>query len=306
MKTPAFAAAALCALFSPSFSEDKQPLPTRVSEFIATHRTPESIGEAFKEWSAREPENPDPYVLAANAYLAAADNVVINADTKRKGFAIVDPKTKKQVGTLGTEPDPKIQRKGEEMLAMAAAKFPHRLDIHVGRMSVCERIGDSAALERAITEMLAAVAAHGEKLRWVDDAPIKDPLEEKVVGELNGRIGRLYGKETPETDEAGHRIAVAALKLYPKNVKLLNFAAVYHAYKEQWKEARELFLRASEIAPDDLIVLSNIAMASLRLGDTQDAKQRFEAIVKKAPDSDEAKQAKGELAKLKKAAPKKP
>ncbi len=305
MKTSILAAIAWCALIGSALGVEKAPLPERVKEFIAKHRTPEEIAKAFDEWAAREPQNPDPYVLAANAYLAAADNVVINADTKRKGFVVVDPKTKKQIGTVGTESDPKIQRKGEEMLAMAARKFPHRLDIHVGRMSVCERIGDPEAVERAATEMLAAVGGQGEKLRWVDDSPIQVSLEEKVVDEIHGRISRLYGREKPETDEAAHRIAVAALKLFPKNVKLLNLAAVYHAYKEQWKEARELFVRASEIAPDDLIVLSNIAMASTRLGDAADATKRFEDIIKRAPDSDEAKQAKGELAKLRKAAPKK-
>lgn len=293
-----------CTFLSPALCEEKQPLSARVKEFIAKHKTPESIEKAFAEWSGREPQNPDPYILAANAYIVAADNVVINTDTKRKGFPIVDPKTKKRVGTMGGESDAAIQMKGEALLAKAAAKFPHRLDIHVGRMSICERADDMKALERAATDLIGAAAEQGDKLRWVDNAPIKEPLEQKVVGELHGRIGLLYGKEKPETDEAGHRIAAAALKLYPKNVKLLNLAAVYHAYKKEWKEARDMFLRASEIEPDDLVVLSNIAMATLRLGETREARKQFGEIIRKAPDSDEAKQAKDELAKIEKVAPK--
>ena len=305
MKFSAIAALVICLNAHLVRSEERPPLRERVHEFIGKHKTPDSIEAAFKEWSAREPQNPDPYIFAANAYLSAAETIVINTDTKRDGFAITDPKTGKQVGTLGSAADAKVQMKGEALLGQAAVKFPERLDIHVGRMSICERAGDLKALERAALAMLDAVAAQGEKLRWVDSAPLPLPLEEKVVGEIHGRIRLLYSKEKPETDKAGHEIALAALKLYPKNVKLLNIAAVFHSYHKEWEQARALLVKASEVDPDDIVVLMNIAMTSLRMKDTDDARKRFEAIIKKAPESDEARDAKMELKKLKSPSPKK-
>ena len=305
MNFRAVLAVLLCVNLDPAHSAERPPLPARVKEFIAEHKTPEAIDAKLKEWTAKEPENPDPYILAANAYFAAADNVSITADTERPGFAIVDPKTKKRVGTIGSAPDPKLQMKGESILAAAVEKFPHRLDIHVGRMSICERADDMKALERAALATLGAVAAQGDKLRWSDDTPITVPLEEKVVGEIHGRIRLLFSKEKPETDTAGHGIALAGLKLYPKNVRLLNIAAIYHTYNKEWKRARALLMKASESDPDDLLVLMNIAMISVSMNDTADAKARFEAIIKKAPDSEQAQQAKDELKKLKVPAAKK-
>lgn len=116
MKILALAAALLCVNSHGVRSEDRPPLRERVQEFIGKHKTPDSLEAAFKEWSAREPQNPDPYIFAANAYQAAAEIIVINTDTKRDGFAITDPKTGKQVGTLGSGADPKIQMKGRRCL----------------------------------------------------------------------------------------------------------------------------------------------------------------------------------------------
>ncbi len=305
MKRPAVLILLLCVSLHAVHSEEKPPLAVRVKEFVATYKTPDAIDAKLKEWSEQEPQNPDPYVFAANAYLAAADSVSITTGTKRPGFAIVDPKTKKTVGTISDTPDPRLQMKGEAILATAAGKFPHRLDIHVGRMSICERAGDMKALEHAALAMLDAVATQGDKLRWIDDAPLTVPLEQKVAGEIHGRIRLLYSKEKPDTDKAGHGIAVAALKLYPKNVKLLNLAAVFHSYNKEWEQARALLVKASESDPDDIIVLMNIAMTSVRMKDTADARTRFEAIIKKAPDSEQARDAREELKKLKAPAPKK-
>ena len=275
MTSRAVLAVLLCASLHLANSAERPPFAARVKEFVAEYKTPEAIDAKLKEWTAKEPENPDPYIFAANAYLAAAENIVINTDTKRPGFPIVDPKTKKRVGTIGSAPDPKLQMKGESILAAAAEKFPHRLDIHVGRMSICERADDMKPLEHAALAMLDAVAAQGDKLRWMDDAPIAGPLEEKVVGEIHGRIRLLFEKEKPETDKAGYGIARAGLKLYPKNVKLLNIAAVYHTYNNEWAEARALFIKASEADPDDLLVQLNIALTSARMNDAADAKARF-------------------------------
>ena len=305
MKRDALLILLLCVNLRIAHSEEKPPLAVRVKEFVGTYKTPDAIDAKLKEWSEQEPQNPDPYVFAANAYLAAADSLSITTDTKRPGFAIVDPKTKKTVGTISDTPDPRLQMRGEAILATAAGKFPHRLDLHVGRMSICERAGDMKALEHAALAMLDAVAAQGEKLRWIDDAPLRLPLEEKVVSEIHGRIRLLYSKEKPDTDKAGYQIALAALKLYPKNVKLLNIAAVFHSYHKEWEQARALLVKASESDPDDIVVQMNIAMTSLRMKDTDDARKRFEAIIKKVPDSDEARDAKVEMKKLKSSSPKK-
>ena len=299
-----------------AFCAERPPLRERVNEFIAKYKTPEAIDARLREWSAQEPENPDPYILASNAYLAAAEHVQITADKKqggiaiagneKDGFAIVDPKTSQRVGTIAGGTDPKMQMKGEAILAIAAEKFPQRLDIHVGRLSICERAGDIAALEKAVAQMLAAVAQQGEKMRWIDGAPLESPLEEKVVGEIHGRIAWLYRMEKPEGDEGGHNITLAALKLYPKNVKLLNDAALYHAYREEWAKAREQFIKASETDPKDLLIRHNVAMASLRMGDRDDARKRWEAIIKQAPKSEDATKAKEEIRKMDAAPEKKP
>ena len=308
MKRTAFLAVIACLNLVATHAAEKPPLRQRNNEFAEKHRTAESIEAAFKELLAKEPDNPDTYILPANAYGAAASSVAVKKSDKPPGpdgFVLKDPKTGKQVGTLGPDTDSKLVLKGEALLAQAAEKFPERLDIHVGRMSLCEFADDVSALERAALDLIAHVQKQNGKLVWIDGAAIEAPLEEKVTDEIHARFRWLFAKEKPEADDAALRIAESALGLYPKSIRFLNIAAVCHAYKKEWQQARDIFLKASEVDPDDLIVLINVALASKNMNDTADAKSRFEAIIKKAPKSEQAQQAKEELKKLKAPAGKK-
>lgn len=279
-------------------AEEKKTLPERVKEFNEKHNTPETIDAKLKEWSEKEPQNPDPYVLAANAYLKISSQVNISRDTTKPGFPVVDPKTNQAVGTISEDQNIAHIKKAGTILAAATAKFPHRLDIYVGRMSIAEWAEDTPALLAAGLDMIKAAQAYPGKMKWIDDAPLPEPLPEKIVHELQGRIKDLFAKEVDEADAAAYKLATEALRVAPDNMRLLNDAAIYHCYKKEWQKAREFLVRAEKADPKDLFVKLNLAKTDQGLGRPEAARRKWEEVIKLAPDSDEAKDARTEISKL--------
>ena len=289
----------LLLLAMPSLMGKAPPLKERVNEFCAKYPTPEKIAKRLEEWSQAEPQNAEPYILAANAYAKAAAGVSVTSDTKGNGFMIVDPKTKKQVGSIRDTLDPKVLRKAFDTLTTAAQKFPSRLDIMVGRLTMADRLNDISAIVQSGEDMLNRVATHPEGVLWTDGEPLKTPVNQKVASEIHPRIANLYGRGTDESDLAASRLAVAALKLAPTDVRLINDAALYHAHHQQWDKALDYFMKAQKVEPDDLLIQHNIALANLKLGHVAEARKLWRAILAKAPKgSEDAEAAESSLKSL--------
>jgi tetratricopeptide (TPR) repeat protein len=305
MKTFLTVAALLAALSAFAADDQKhadnageKPLPERVKEFTAQYDTAEKITKRLAEWTAAEPNSPEPYVIAANAYLKTSAGVRIEAGPPKGEFVITDPKTNKVVGSINEGPSAQGYKLALATLATAAGKFPQRMDIHVGRMSVARDANDIPGLFAAGQELVKAAQNEGDKMRWIDDAPLPGPLPEKVVAELQGRIAWLYQKETDKTDEFAHELSIEALKIAPDSVELLNDAAIYHLYKKEWAAARPYLEHAEKSEPRDLYVKHNLARVLTELGEKKLARAKLQEIIKLSPASEEGKEAKAALKAL--------
>ncbi|MFN0079470.1 MAG: tetratricopeptide repeat protein [Prosthecobacter sp.] len=282
-----------------SFASDTRPLKERVNEFCQKHRSIAEIEKRHAEWIKQEPDNPDAYILPANALAKAAETVNIVAGDQKDAIAVLtDPKTGKQVGSIAEGPDPAIIKRAEDILKAATKKFPQRLDIHVGRMAMSQRIKDTEAVTTAALDLLATAAKDPQTLRWIDNEQIDGVPLKKALEEVEARIRWLYSFEKDETDKFAQDCALKALELAPGNVELLNFAAIRHLYRGEWKEGREYLLRAEIAAPRDWIVQHNIARASAELGDKADALKRLQAVIKAVPGTDDAKAAEASIKSL--------
>lgn len=290
----------LCLLLFPSLLlAETKPLRERVADFCSKYDTVAAIEKRHQEWMKKEPANPDAWILPANAILKASETVTINAGDQKGAIAdVTDPKTGKTVGTIASTTDDELLKRGAAILTDAAKKFPQRLDIHVGRMAASQKAGDIVGVRTAAMELLECTAKDPKAMRWIDGSDIEgDPIE-KATHEVHSRIRWLYGLEKDETDAAAHDCAVKALELAPKDVELINDAAIYHLYRGEWKEGRDYLLRAEKVAPKDWIVQHNIARASAELGDKADALRRLEAIIKAAPGTNDAKAAEKSIESL--------
>ncbi len=271
---------------------DQAPLKERVAAFCQKFPTAKQVQERAAEWLRSEPDNPDAYILPANAYLKLASSVSVTTGDQKGAFAnLVDPKTDKVVGTMAAGSDPELQQRALSLLTLATKKFPQRMDIHVGRMASAQRCNAIAELRTAVSDLIVAVSKDAKGMLWIDGAKLDMDASQKAVREVHGRIYWLYALRTEAGDQAAHASAVQALPLLPADVELLNDVAIYHLYHSEWKAARDYLLRAEKVVPKDWIVQHNIARASAELGDKADARRRLRAIIQGAPDSDDSKAA---------------
>lgn len=290
----------LCLVLFPSLLlAETKPLRERVADFCAKYDTVPAVEKRHQEWTKQEPANPDAWILPANAILKASETVTINAGDQKGAIADVkDPKTGKTVGTIAGSTDVDLLRRGAAILTDATKRFPQRLDIHVGRMAAFQKAEDLTGVRTAALELLEYTAKDPKVMRWIDGAAIDGDVIEKATHEVHSRIRWLYGLQSDEADAAAHDCALKALELAPKDVELINDAAIYHLYRGEWKEGRDYLLRAEKEAPKDWIVQHNIARASAELGDKADALRRLEAIIKAVPGTNDAKAAEKSIESL--------
>ncbi|MFA4985025.1 MAG: tetratricopeptide repeat protein [Candidatus Brocadiia bacterium] len=90
-------------------------------------------------------------------------------------------------------------------------------------------------------------------------------------------------------DRAAARDALTeGLLQFPEEPRILNNLAVLCLEEDSMDEAASLLSRAHNIAPDDHSIACNYGYALLSLGDTAEARNVFESVLKRKPDSIEA------------------
>jgi tetratricopeptide (TPR) repeat protein len=275
-------------------------LQERVAAFRERFPAPAAVEARYQEWRKAEPNNPDAYILPANALLCAADRVnFVAGDITGSAAAIVDPKTNQQVGSIVEDKDLTLVKKAGDMLAAASERFPHRLDIHVGRLVVAKQMEDIAGAKDVMLKLLSLVSEDPKALRWIDGAALQEVPLTAILREVKPRIRWLYSLEKPEADQAAYDCVLESLKLDAKSVELLNHAALYHCYRGEWKHARPFLLQAEKLAPKDWIIQHNLARASLELGDKADALKRLQTIVREASEKADVDAAEENIRKYK-------
>jgi len=283
-----------------------------VDEAAALQRVRDKVDEISKDrseaetrkelaaWKQREPNSPEPYIVAANYLLRRTiqpTQVTINSTTgkpaRKKGkdnsgkFAVVDPKTGKTVGTIGEQavgpkPDPqtvqKLQTEAAAELEQALKIAPNRLDIMLGRASILHDQGDWKTYRSQMEVARRQVATEPQKLSWLENKPVSE-ARQKVVLTLHSSVVESLREETPAGDKRGEDLATLGAKYFPDSVELITDCGTARAYAKDWAGAAKFYEHAAQLAPADSIVMINLARAYLNLGDIAKAEKAAKKVV---------------------------
>jgi tetratricopeptide (TPR) repeat protein len=286
---------ALCAFAGSDYSQDYAELKQKVAA--------DKMDAHLADWRKSQPENPDAWILSANWFFEQAQSESISITNKLAGkgdFAVTDPKTGKQAGSIstGSRSDPEKMKAATEALREALTRWPQRLDIHCGLAHMFET-SDAWSAELATLRALAvATREHAGKLRWCHDEPLDAPDAAFVAGKLHSYALHQFEKESPETDARFHQVAQLIVATFPDSAIGHNDLAVFHGVTKNWREAQKALEAAAKVAPDDALVWANIGDNSLRLGDPKRARSAYEKVITLDSDPRMAAHAKAALAKL--------
>lgn len=250
-----------------------------------------------------EAENPDYYAFASNYWWSFAGEINLSTKPAAEGEPpIRDKDSGEEVGSISTngDLDPSLRKKAVELTGTGLSKFPKRLDIGLGHAHVRFKTGDAKGAVATLRQLLKLAATPGTEFLWTGNAALPGPVGEVLPEAIQGYTAPLFQAETEESDALCKQLLDATVATFPEHPYAYNLLAALADAKGD-KDGSYRFLKlAAEKAPEDTLVLNNLADAHLARGKKAEAIAVYEKIIKLEPDGEAAAAAKEALEAVKK------
>lgn len=250
-----------------------------------------------------EADNPDYYALASNYWWSFAGEINLSTKPAAEGEpSIRDKDSGEEVGSISTngDLDPSLRKKAVELTGTGLAKFPKRLDIGLGHAHVRFKTGDAKGAVATLRQLLKLAATPGTEFLWTGNAALPGPVGEVLPEAIQGYTAPLFQAETDESDALCKELLDATVATFPEHPYAYNLLAALADAKGDKDGAYRFLKLAAEKAPEDTLVLSNLADAHLARGKKAEAIAVYEKIIKLEPDGEAAAAAKEALDAVKK------
>jgi tetratricopeptide (TPR) repeat protein len=248
-----------------------------------------------------EQDNPDYYALASNYWWQFVSEINISTKPAGKGEpSLREPDTDKEVGSISTngDLDPSLRKKALALTAEGFRRFPQRLDIGFGLAQVQFKTGDAKASVATLRKILKISSAPDAKLKWTANADLPEPAATFVPESIQGYTAPLFRQETPEADALCKELLDATVAAFPNHPFAYNLLAALADAKGDKDESYRLLKAAAEKAPDDTLILFNLAEAHATRGKKAEAKATYRKIIALKPDDETVAAAKEALEAL--------
>ena len=240
--------------------------------------------DAFKaviaDWEKLYPNDAELFSVNANYYfMLAMDEVMVFSDEEpadRESMAVEDEDGNVRYMSSVIQFDQKQLDQATGTLAKGIAKFPDRVDLRLGKVSMHLNANEYGAAVQEVKSALERSVVN--KNKWT--GTLDDPVESDGVAFLRDCV-QDYLSALLEADElpAAEDMIDTAVKLYPKDAIFLTDKASVRYFSGDLQNALKYFLSAQDCAPDDLLITNNIAHVYEELGDTQNALKTYRKLV---------------------------
>jgi tetratricopeptide (TPR) repeat protein len=272
-------------------------------EALETKKDNTAAEKLLAEWLAKAPGDPAAYVAGANHYFNRSRDVplvISTAPAGEGGLTLKSDATGKNAGSINPgEPDKALAARAVDLLRQATTRFPDRLDIWFGLAYLQQESRDWDGEVATLRAAVAAAVARPAAMRWEDGAPLPEPAERFIPRSLH-EYARFHLERGNAAEPMARATAIATLasESYPRHPYAFNTLAAIHYAHGDSRGALDYLQKAHDLAPDDMLVLFNLARTAGELGDTKRAQEGFEAVVAKSKDREIVRDARAELKKL--------
>ena len=271
--------AALCCLCNCCNNQTRTELYNKFNEAIDSRDTT-AVTSVISDWERAFPNDAELYSLQANKYFLSAMTDVI-AYTQNEEEAIGEYMVANDSAGVEThiysytDFDPEKISLGAKVLAEGIAKHPDRLDFRLGKVTLHLKMQEHAL---AVQEIYSALE-HSviNKNQWTStlDAPIetdgvsylRDCIQEYLSHFLNA--GDLTSAES---------MVDKCLDVYPQDAVFIADKGALKYFADELEEALKWYIVALEIAPNDMMIATNIGNIYNDLGDKQNAIKYYSIV----------------------------
>lgn len=234
------------------------------------------------EWEKKEPRNPELFVAGFNFYIQKGMQEIISLQVTnqgQEGLELLDS-TGKTVGYLNGNIgfDDFYLKKGLDYIDKGIAAFPDRLDMRFGKVYVLGQRGNYRDFTREIIKVVERSGIIKNAWHWTGNKPIEHPRQ-FMLSTVQEYVLQLYNAQNDSLLANMAEIAGAVLVLYPDHVESLSNLSIVYLIRGENQKALSVLLKATKIAPKDLIILNNIAESYKRLGDHPNAIKYYELVL---------------------------
>ncbi|RZA00296.1 MAG: tetratricopeptide repeat protein [Sphingobacteriaceae bacterium] len=252
-------------------------------------------------WRKAAPNDPELYVAFYNFYAKEGLKEVISIEQNQHGGQSLEMKdsTGKVAGYINSRPgfNATLINKGFKYIDTGIVKFPARLDMRFGKVYI---MGKGEMFNEFTQEIIKAIEygeSIGLKWTWTDNKSLEKP-KEFMLKTIQSYVYQLLNVGDKQAGNI-RLIAEKVLKYHPDHVESLSNLAVTYMISKDYSRALESLLKAENLAPQDFIVLNNIAYSYAATGDKQNAIKYYELVIKYGDEAAQ-KNAKEKIKNLKK------
>ena len=233
------------------------------------------------EWEQKAGPSGDTYAAWYNLLVlegTIADLQLI-ADTTAVAGLLMRDSLGNVVGTITGEPlyDPEKLGKAYQKIDEGIAKYPDRLDLWFGKAHVQQLQNDDIAALETLKKVIDRSLVNHQQWLWTNDKPTPSAPKDFFFDSLQGYFSYLYDAQS---DSVAQALVEYGLKYYPDNIYLLNDKAVLLTNAKKLDEALDIFLKLHSLAPNDEIVVWNIASLYAEKHDKKQAEIYYKKLLK--------------------------
>lgn len=210
----------------------------------------------------KERDNPDYYALASKFWWELASQPNLSTKTAKEGdTAIVDPKTGREVGSITTASaqNPELANKALLLTSEGFRRFPERLDLGFGLAWVQFQSGKKDDAMGTILSILRIAKEKPNALKWTANAPLPKPAAIFIPESIHGYTTSLFREKTAHDDSLCHQLCMATIDVFPDHPYAYNMLAALADAANNKAEALRFLRLAHEKAPNDALILFNLA-----------------------------------------------
>jgi tetratricopeptide (TPR) repeat protein len=251
-------------------------------------------------WETTNSKDPELFIAYFNYYArkSMTELVSLGDDKKDDQSLLITDSTGKSVGYIGSSVryNPVILQKGFDYIDKGISLYPSRLDMRFGKIYMLGQAENFSEYTHTVVETIDYANKIQNAWLWSNGEPLDSP-KEFLLNSMQSYIMTIYDTEDDSLLPYMREISETVLKYYPNDVESLDNVALTYLIVEDYDKALSYLLRAETIAPQDAIVLNNIAEAYKRKHDGINAKKYYEKVIKYG-NEEEVERAKEELKKL--------
>jgi len=258
--------------------------------------------QAFIKDSYEANQNdPAYYVASANYWWNLSLEPNISTKPSEKGdFVVADPKTGKEVGSMSTEGrvNPQVPENAVQLLREALKRFPNRIDIGMGLAYMLRELDKQKDCLDVLLQVLHDAEKNPAELQWKSGEPLPKPPNIYIPELMQGYTGSFYRLETKEGDALCHSLCEAIIHAYPDHPYAYNIIAALCSANKDDQGCAKYLLIAYQKAPNDSIVILNLANTYRRLGDKKEAERYYKLVLASKPSEDIKAEAEASLREI--------